>query len=98
MSELEQRISVDQLRVGLYIRLEGWMDHPFLFNSFRIRNEKQIQTLRALGIQQVLYVREKSDLPPLPPPRADAPPRPRPPSRTRRWRPCGRPSRKGGRS
>jgi putative nucleotidyltransferase with HDIG domain len=79
MSELEQRISVDQLRVGLYIRLEGWMDHPFLFNSFRIRNEKQIQTLRALGIQQVLYVREKSDLPPLPPPRADAPPPPPPP-------------------
>lgn len=79
MSELEQRIGIDQVRVGLYIRLEDWMDHPFLFNSFKIRNEKQIQTLRALGIQHVIYVREKSEMPPLPPPRADAPPPPPPP-------------------
>ncbi|MCP5277890.1 MAG: DUF3391 domain-containing protein [Thiobacillus sp.] len=76
MSELEQRISIDQVRVGLYIRLEEWMDHPFLFNSFKIRNEKQLHTLRALGIQHVIYVREKSDLPPLPPARMDAPPPP----------------------
>lgn len=78
MSELEQRISIDQVRVGLYIRLEDWMDHPFLFNSFKIRNEKQIQTLRALGIQHVIYVREKSEMPPLPPPKVDAPPPPPP--------------------
>ena len=78
MSELEQRISIDQVRVGLYIRLEDWMDHPFLFNSFKIRNEKQLHTLRALGIQHVIYVRDKSDLPPLPPPKADAPPPPPP--------------------
>lgn len=67
MSESEQRIGIDQVRVGMFIRLEDWMDHPFLFNSFRIRNEKQLQTLRSLGIQQVIYVREKSDVPPLPP-------------------------------
>jgi putative nucleotidyltransferase with HDIG domain len=79
MSESEQRISIDQVRVGLYIRLEDWMDHPFLFNSFKIRNEKQLQTLRSLGIQHVIYVRDKSDLPPLPPPQADAPPPPSPP-------------------
>jgi hypothetical protein len=79
MSELEQRISIDQVRVGLYIRLEDWMDHPFLFNSFKIRNEKQIQTLRALGIQHVIYVRDKSELSPLPPPKVDAPPPPPPP-------------------
>jgi putative nucleotidyltransferase with HDIG domain len=76
MSASEQRIGIDQLRVGVYIRLEDWLEHPFLFNSFKIRNEKQIQTLRALGLQQVIYVREKSDVAPLPPGQADAPPPP----------------------
>jgi len=79
MSEQEQRISIDQVQVGLYIRLEDWMDHPFLFNSFKIRNEKQIQTLRALGIRHVIYVRDKSDLPPLPPPAVETPAPPPPP-------------------
>lgn len=79
MSEFEQRISIEQVRVGLYIRLEDWMEHPFLFSSFKIRNEKQIQVLRSLGMQHVIYVREKSDLPPLPPPKVDAPPPPPPP-------------------
>lgn len=84
MSELEQRIGIDQLRVGLYIRIESWMDHPFLFSHFKIRSEKQLQQLRSLGISHVLCDRSKSDLPPLPrpPPTATAPapaPRPAPP-------------------
>lgn len=60
-----ERIGIDQIRVGLYISLENWTAHPFLFNSFKIRNEKQLEILRSLGIQHVLYVREKSDFPPL---------------------------------
>lgn len=66
MNAQEQRIGIEQLRVGLYIRLDDWMDHPFLFNSFKIRSEKQLQALRSLGIQHLTYVRDKSDLPPLP--------------------------------
>src|SRR5512139_3391004 len=76
MSDQEQRISIDQVRVGLHIRMESWMDHPFLFSSFKIRNEKQLQQLRSLGISHVLYDSSKSDLPPLPLRQADAPPRP----------------------
>ncbi|HNA82841.1 MAG TPA: DUF3391 domain-containing protein, partial [Thiobacillaceae bacterium] len=34
---VEQRIAIDQLRIGLYVRLDDWMDHPFLFSSFKIR-------------------------------------------------------------
>ncbi len=49
MSGREQRICIDQLRVGLYIRMESWMDHPFLSSSFKIRNGKQLQQLRSLG-------------------------------------------------
>jgi putative nucleotidyltransferase with HDIG domain len=79
MDDLEQRISVNQLRVGLYIRLESWMDHPFLFGSFKIRNEKQLQVLHSLGLSHVFYVKSKSDLPPLPPPSSNTPPPPPPP-------------------
>ena len=52
------------------------MDHPFLFSSFKIRNEKQLKVLRSLGLKEVFYLPEKSDAAPLPPPRADAPPPP----------------------
>ncbi len=76
MNEHEQRISIDQLRVGLYIRLDSWMDHPFLFGSFKIRNEKQLQQLRSLGISHLFYEPGKSDLPPLPPSAAGTMPTP----------------------
>jgi len=76
MNELEQRIGIEQVRVGLYIRLDSWTDHPFLFSSFKIRSEKQVQHLRSLGISHVLYDSSKSDSVPLPPPKASAPPPP----------------------
>lgn len=79
MNDQEQRIGIDQLRVGLYIRIESWMDHPFMFSSFKIRNEKQLQQLRSLGISHVLYDSSRSDLPPLPPP-VVASPAARPPA------------------
>jgi HD-GYP domain-containing protein (c-di-GMP phosphodiesterase class II) len=79
MSELEQRISVEQVRVGMYIQLEDWMDHPFLFSRFKVRNEKQVEVLRSLKMTHVLYDPAKSDVPPLPPPAVDtAPPPPVP--------------------
>jgi putative nucleotidyltransferase with HDIG domain len=76
---VEQRVGIDQLRVGMHIRLESWMDHPFLFSSFKIRNEKQLQQLRSLRIAHVLYDSSKSDVTPLPPPKVDTPPPPPPP-------------------
>ena len=43
----EYRIGIDRVRVGIQIRLEQkWVDHPFLFNSFRIKNQKQINQLK----------------------------------------------------
>lgn len=69
---------MEQLRVGLYVRLEAWMDHPFLFSSFKIRNEKQLAALRSLGLSEMIYLPDKSDYPPLPPAKADAPPPPAP--------------------
>lgn len=65
----EYRISVDQLRPGVFIRLEraSWFDHPFLFSKFKIKDEQQIELLRELGITTIICIPEKSDVLPLRP-------------------------------
>lgn len=67
MSLSEIRIPVEQVCEGLYIRLDSWMSHPFLFNSFKVRDARQIEALRASGIREVVYIPAKSDCEPLPP-------------------------------
>jgi hypothetical protein len=44
----EYKVHVDQLREGVFIRLEntGWFDHPFLFSSFKITKPEQISILK----------------------------------------------------
>jgi len=80
MNDQEQRIAVHRVRVGMYVRLDDWMGHPFLFSSFKIRNEKQLQVLRSLGLREILYLPDKSDVAPLPPaaPKSDEPESPAP--------------------
>lgn len=64
-------ISVDQLQPGIYIHLDlHWMDHPFGFNSFKIKSVDQIRTLRQLKVTTVRYDPDKSDARPLPKPHA----------------------------
>lgn len=41
------------------------MAHPFIFNSFMIKSDEQIRTLKELGVKQVLYIPEKSDCRPV---------------------------------
>jgi HD-GYP domain-containing protein (c-di-GMP phosphodiesterase class II) len=54
-------IAVEELRVGMYIQLDGgWLSHPFPLSSFRIAGPDQIQTLRGLGLGRVRWVPEKS--------------------------------------
>ncbi len=55
-------IAVEELRVGMYIQLDGgWLSHPFPLSSFRIASDEQIHTLRGLGLARVRWVPEKSD-------------------------------------
>jgi len=73
----EDPISVERLRIGVYVRLDlGWMEHPFSFNSFKIRDEEQIRAIRALGLKSVRWDPERSDCRPLSPdePEASRPP------------------------
>ena len=58
-------IAVGELRVGMYIHLEGgWLSHPFPLSAFKISSLDQVTTLRGLGLGHVRWVPEKSDLAP----------------------------------
>jgi putative nucleotidyltransferase with HDIG domain len=75
----EQKVLVDQLCTGLFVRLDlKWSEHPFFFNSFKIKSAEQIRILQELGLREIIYIPEKSDCPPLAPhssPRIDPHPR-----------------------
>ncbi len=65
----EYRIGVDQLRMGVFVRLEktDWFSHPFLYSSFLINDAQQIEALRLLGITEVICIPEKSKVLPAQP-------------------------------
>ena len=75
----EYRVHIDQLKPGVFIRLESlWFNHPFLFTRFKIKNAQQIQMLRDAGIEEVICVPSKSDaLPRSKKPEGETPPAPR---------------------
>jgi len=61
------QVAIEQLRPGVHIRIDlPWLDHPFWFNSFTIRDEAQLNELKALGISQVRWDPKKSRVKPLP--------------------------------
>jgi len=74
----EYKVHVDQLREGVFIRLEstGWFDHPFLFSSFKITKPEQIAILKKLSITEVVCIPEKSDVFPLSLNKSSLPPQP----------------------
>jgi hypothetical protein len=51
----------------MFVSLDmGWLEHPFLVNSFLIKNDKQLATLRELGMHMVAYDPQRSDQQPRP--------------------------------
>jgi len=63
----EFSISTEQLQIGVYVCLDvGWMEHPFSFNSFKIKTDEQIQAIRSLGLAEVRWDPNRSDVKPLP--------------------------------
>ena len=67
-SKQQHMIDVRQLRVGLYVHLDlGWMDHPFTFSNFKIKDASQIATIRQLGLKRLRYDPLRSDCEPLAP-------------------------------
>lgn len=67
MTENPHYITPDQLRVGLYVHIDlGWMDHPFTFNNFKIKDEAQIAEIRKLKLSRLRYDPTRSDCEPSP--------------------------------
>lgn len=61
------KITVDRIKPGLYVRLPvKWNEHPFLFNSFKLKTQEQIDIIKHLGIQHVYIDPNQSDCAPLP--------------------------------
>ena len=60
---MSHTVNVQELKVGMFIHLDlGWMAHPFPLSSFRIASPDQIETIRGLGLKQLRWVPERSDL------------------------------------
>lgn len=58
-------IHPDDLRIGLYVHLDlGWMDHPFTFSNFMIKDEEQIRKIRGLMLDRVRYDPMRSEVVP----------------------------------
>ena len=57
-------VAVADLRVGMYVHLEGgWLAHPFPLSNFKLASAAQIATLRTLRLERVRWSPELSDLP-----------------------------------
>lgn len=60
------KITVDRIQPGLHIRLPlKWHKHPFLLNSFKIKDHQQVSLIRQLGIKYVFLNPKLSDVEPL---------------------------------
>ncbi|MCR9906238.1 HD-GYP domain-containing protein [Vibrio campbellii] len=60
------KLTVDRIQPGLHIRLPlKWNDHPFLLNSFKIKDQEQVEMIRHLGVKFVYFNPDQSDASPL---------------------------------
>lgn len=60
------KVNVNQLQTGNFVRLPvSWKEHPFLFNSFKLKQNTQIELIKNLGIEFVFVDLDKSSVPPL---------------------------------
>ncbi len=60
---MHSTVAVQDLKIGMFIRLDlSWMSHPFPLSNFKITSPEQIVTLRGLGLKQVRWVPERSDV------------------------------------
>ncbi|MFO1415409.1 MAG: DUF3391 domain-containing protein [Burkholderiales bacterium] len=69
----EVALSPRQLQPGVHVRLPlGWLDHPFVFNSFVIENERQVREIMALRLPEIFSDVARCKVPPLPLPVPEA--------------------------
>lgn len=58
----KRRVRVEQLQPGVFIQLEdAWLNHPFFFSKFKLKNWNQVEILSKIGVKEVSWIPEKSD-------------------------------------
>ncbi|WP_097458639.1 HD-GYP domain-containing protein [Mangrovitalea sediminis] len=73
MKDKKLKLKTSELVPGLYVDLElSWKDHPFLFRSFKIRSQRDINIIQGLGLETVTVYPGRSDIK-VPKPAEDAP-------------------------
>lgn len=65
---MHHRIPIEQVCIGLHIKLDNWLGHPFLLSSFKVKNQKQIAALKSMGLKEIEYLPQKNDTRPVPSP------------------------------
>lgn len=71
MSGTVEKIHPSQIQKGMYIELPiPWKDNPFLMRKFKVHFDYQVNIIRDLNLDHILYYPAKSDVQPLP---SDAP-------------------------
>lgn len=66
-SPIIRTIAVNQLCIGLYVHLDvDWLEHAFARNSFKIKNNEQISTIKLMGIKTIRVEPARCDGRPLP--------------------------------
>lgn len=79
-------ISVQQLQCGMYIELPlRWDEHPFLRSRFLIKDTKQLDMIKGLGLKTLWYYPDKSSAEPLPETTAPQEPSPQSNEVTQAW-------------
>ena len=62
----ELKVPTHRLQPGMFIRIPlGWRDHPFVLNSFRIKDDAEVLLLRQLPTEWVYFEPERSTAGPL---------------------------------
>lgn len=60
--EVAEIVDVKSLRLGMFVELDvGWLAHPFPTGSFKISSQRQIDTIRSLGLDKVRVNLNKSE-------------------------------------
>ncbi len=56
-------LPIEQLRIGHYVHLPiGWASHPFMLNSFLVKDDKQLAVLKRLGLETITVDVERSEI------------------------------------
>ena len=60
---MHDTVAIQDLKIGMFVHLDGgWISHPFPLSNFRISSAEEIQRIRELGVRELRWSRDKSEL------------------------------------